>query len=271
MALRVDPRFPLIWRTPQSLQFGLDRPRTVLDEVSPADERLISALVAGVSRSGADMIGRAAGLDDDSISALLRSLEPVLEDPKPSTAPGSIVVCGNGETAELLRRLFGEAGSTLLSDTSDASPDLAVIVAHYVMEPEHHGYWLRRDIPHLGIVFGDSAVRIGPLVTPGSGPCLYCLEHHRSDADPARAAIVSQLWGRRSAAETSLTAAEAAAIAVRLLRRPEASRFLGSVDSIDLDIETGSTRIHPWVAHPDCFCRDIEKRSSVGAESGEKT
>lgn len=279
MALRLDPRFPLVWRTPQSLQFGLDRPRVVLDEVSPADERVVAALVAGVSRSGAEMIGSSAGLDPAEVRALLEALGPAMVQsgrPAPSPAPGSVVVCGRGETADRLRDILGRSGATILEDDEEASPGLAVIVAHYVIDPELHGRWLRRDILHLPIVFGDEVVRIGPIVRPGIGPCLYCLALHRSTADPAWPAIASQLWGRRSPVEGALVATEVAAIAARFVLsafdtgssqgRPAegvapddvalSDMALDDV-AIDIDAATGGWAVRACAPHPDCGCISV--------------
>ena len=45
--------------------------------------------------------------------------------------------------------------------------DLGIAVGHYVLDPESYGFWLRRDLPHLPVVFGDDSVTIGPLVEPG--------------------------------------------------------------------------------------------------------
>lgn len=254
MVLRIDPRFPLLWRTPQSLQFGLDRPSVVLEAVSHADELVIAALVAGVSRSGVEMIGHSAGLDDVALAALLHTLEPAFEHPVSRTAPASAVVTGSGETAQRVRRLLIEAGVDVLHDEPDASPEIAVIVAHYVIEPEDHGRWLRRDIPHLGVVYGDRAVSIGPIIRPGIGPCLYCLELHRTEADPSWPAMASQLWHQRTRIESSLVAGEVAAeVARRVLARRVVHR-IQPLTSIELDAVTGERMLREWSRHPACGC-----------------
>lgn len=272
MVLKLDSRFPLVWRTPQSLQFGLDRPSVVLDAVSEADERVISALQRGISRSGAVMIGQTAGLDDLAIHGLLAALEPALE---PETAEGQhppiarVTVSGHGETAERIAEILRRSGVIVQADdpTAEApTPDIAVIVAHYVIDPELHGRWLRRDIPHLPIVFGDRVVRIGPLVRPGFGPCLYCLERQRSDADPAWSAIAAQLWGRSSHVETVLVASEVAALAARFVLGARGADVqgagIGTAEirsiSIDLDAATGDTTARVWSTHPDCGCLAVD-------------
>ena len=275
MVLRLDPRFPPIWRTPQSLQLGLDRPRVVLQAVSHADEMVIAALVTGVSSSGARMIGRSAGLDDEAFATLMRALEPALEHAVTRLAPASVVVTGEGETAHLIRALLGASGVAVIADEPEAHPEIAVMVTHFVIEPEDHGRWLRRDIPHLAVVFGDETVSVGPIIRPGAGPCLYCLERHRTDSDPAWPAMASQLWQRHSGLESSLVAQEVATTVARLVL---AQRMVHRIESratpdgattidgatapdgattIEIDAATGERMLRVWRSHPECGCGSL--------------
>ena len=246
MVLKLDPRLPLVWRSPDGLQFGVDRPAAVIDRLTPTQERLVAALVAGVSRSGLEMIAQAAESPPGLVEALLARLAPALLSPPGRQTP-AIAVEGSGPTADEIARLIDAAGAP-------ESPDLVVIVGHHVIEPELHGRWLRNDIPHLPVVFGDRVVHIGPMVEPGRGPCLYCLERYRTDADPAWPAIASQLWGRPAASETPIAAAEAAAIAARIaLRRLEVGEP-SPATSIELDAITGDQVRRTWRPHPECHC-----------------
>ncbi|MES2094081.1 MAG: hypothetical protein V4531_09760 [Actinomycetota bacterium] len=257
MVLRLDPRVPLLWRTPQSLQFGLDRPRVVLETVSHADELVIAALVAGVSRSGVLMIGSSAGLDDLALGALMHALEPAFEHPVTALSPASAVVTGTGETADRVRRHLVDAGVVVLPDRPESTPEIAVIVAHYVIEPEDHGRWLRRDIPHLAVVFGDEAVRVGPIIRPGAGPCLYCLELHRTDSDPSWPALAAQLWHRRSGIESPLLASEVAATVARLVLTRRKVRRITPPTTIEIDAATGERILLEWGGHPQCGCTSL--------------
>ena len=229
----------------------------VLEVVSHADELVIAALVAGVSRSGAEMIGRSAGLHDGACDALIRALDPALEHPAPQQVPATAVVIGTGETAELVKRLLVKSGMAVLADEPDASPEIAVIVAHYVIEPEVHGRWLRRDIPHLAVVFGDEVVRVGPIIRPGTGPCLYCLELHRTDSDPSWPAIASQLWHRRSGIESSLVAAEVAATVARLVLARRIVHRIEPLTTIEIDAGSGERMLREWGSHPECGCASL--------------
>jgi hypothetical protein len=269
MVLRLDPTVPLVWRTPQSLQFGVDSPLVVLDEVSPATERMIAALVTGVSASGLAMIAGSAGGSADESLALVSRLSPVLEK-RMRRAGATVTVWGHGRTAAALSAHLLAAGLTIVPDGADTA--IAVIVADYVVEPELHGRWLRRDIPHLPIVFGDRTVQLGPMVEPGAGPCLYCLERHRTDSDAAWPAVASQLWGRRSpiheSVEGTLVEQEVAAAAARqVVHRVRNGVVNPRPESIVIEAESGIRASRAWTVHPSCLCRSLTGEPSIELES----
>jgi bacteriocin biosynthesis cyclodehydratase domain-containing protein len=261
VVLKLDPRFALLWRTPASVQFGVDAPPVVLRELSDAGDRMLAALASGVSRSGLSMIGTDAGADEPEVERLLAAVAPVLlHDDAVAPPKRTVELSGTGRTADGIASILGASGIAVHTDgRAAAHTDLAIIVAQFVIEPELHGSWLRRDVPHLAVVFGDKTVRIGPVVEPGATPCLYCLERQRTDADPAWPAIESQLWGRRSAAETELVSSEVVAIVTRYA----VSRLGGDqrdhllippATSLELEIATGRITRWQWRAHPECAC-----------------
>ncbi len=79
MVIALDPRIPRVWRTPDTLQFGVEVPRLVLRRVSVPEERMIAALGDGVSLPGLRMIAKRSRADPATVDALLRKLSPVLE------------------------------------------------------------------------------------------------------------------------------------------------------------------------------------------------
>jgi len=250
MVLKVAADVPLVWRSPSSLQFGVDRPLVVLDGMDEGTERLIAALVGGISPSGFDMMVRSAGLASEEAAELLTRLEPVLD--RETAAPAArVAVGGDGPLADQLRQVLQSEG--VLAAPGDAPLDLAIIVAGWVIAPEDHGSWLRRDIPHLPVVICDGAVTIGPFVEPGSGPCLYCMQLTRTDDDPAWPAIATQLWNRSTPAMTPLAVAEAAAFtARRVLER--VSFGPGNATSWSLAVTDGSVSSRAWTRHALCRC-----------------
>lgn len=259
MVLHIDPRFRLVWRSPDSLQFGIDYPPVTLRDVTEAQERMIAALVVGISGPGLSMLAHAAGADMGEPERLLRLLDPVLLGETPKPRPRTVVIAGHGPTVDRMAEALVACGITpcpVGGNVPAAAEALgvAVVIAHFVVDPAFHGLWLRRDVPHLPVVFGDTGARIGPIVEPGTGPCLHCLERWHTDEDPAWPAIASQLLGRRSPIDEGLVAGEVAAIAVRLLIARLSHGPGESAESVRVDAATGSTEWTSWRRHPQCGC-----------------
>lgn len=265
MVLRLDPRVPVVWRTPDSIQLGVDRPLAVIGGLTPGLERVLSALRSGVPEDGAFMLGRAAGAADDEIARLIRALQPALvSGPPPADAhPGHVHVDGTGIAADRIRDMLLDLGiPTTTADEPDHAA-LAVIVAHYVVDPRRHGRWLRRDIPHLPVVFSDTEVRYGPVVEPGAGPCLSCLELRHVDDDSAWPAMAVQLLARQAPTETPLLSSETANAVARLVESRLVDRPIGresaSVRSVSyaIDAETGTITSRAHQPHERCGCRSL--------------
>lgn len=281
MTLRLDPRRPLVWRDPATLQIGIDPPRVVLEHVTSVEERLIAALGVGVTRSGLDVV---AGDRADLVEPLLSRLAPAL-DSSSRGRPARVSVTGSGIVADLVVRLLASSGVAVAvnsrgEDTAHADPepdddegegraeDVAVIVARGVLAPAVRSRWLRRDTPHVAVVTSDAAVRIGPVIEPGHGPCLVCLERHRSDADPAWPAIASQLLRHPPVDPSAPIAAEAAAlIARRVLDRlasfGPAARASAPPRPTEIRVAAvGEAAEREVGRHPDCGCAELEAEPS---------
>lgn len=248
------------------MQVGVDIPTCTLPDATTATQRMLAALAVGVPRSGLELIGTEAGATPSEIAALLDALRPALlpqnvEGAATSRRP-SVAVDGMGRSAILLRELIPQNGMDVaaVADTAvDVAVDAAVIVARFAIAPVRYGAWLRRDIPHLPIVFGDRFIRIGPFVEPGEGPCLHCIELERVDADPAWPAMATQLAGKNAATETTLGSADAAVHATRIL----AARLLGTPgglsasSSILIDESSGLVSVFSHRVHEECRCRSL--------------
>lgn len=267
MTTRIDPRRPLLWRTPHSLQIGVDD-SVVLDHVHTGAEHLIAALQAGFPGHVEDRLADAFGIGHAEFERVMSTLAPVIErgdDPFRSgkAAPALVAIDGSGPVAEPLRQLLGDQSAVELVEpigapTDHRSVDLAVLCSDYVIAPSRYAPWLRDDVPHLPIVLGDRTVRIGPFVTPGDGPCLHCVELHRRDADPAWPAVASQLLGRRSSLDSLLLGSEIAARAARLvLRRIAADVPVLAGTQLIVDASTGGIRRRVVREHSRCACRAL--------------
>jgi bacteriocin biosynthesis cyclodehydratase domain-containing protein len=277
MVPRIDPALPLVWRTPDDLQLGATTPRVVLRDAGALETGLIAALRHGASIETLRTIGVGLGGRPDEVERVLVALRPSFE---PERRPAASVA-GPGESPVVAVDADGAVGARLTADLavlgydvvdvsraggqSDAdgaaSADraaLAVIAATWAVRPARHLPWLRRDVPHLAIVFDDTGARVGPLVEPGRGPCLRCLDLARRDNDSAWPAIAAQLAGRPAATSTERAAIEVAALAVAVIDDRLAH------DSVELsDASMALSRERPGVPprrrrhapHPECGCR----------------
>ena len=269
MVVRLDPKLPVLWRTPTSLQVGLDPARVVMTDVSPLQERLLAAVVTGTTEGVLETLAGRTDFAREQVRRLLLALDPALERPTPAVR-GHIAVCGTGVTGERIGTLLGSEGVrvSVVQDERAAAMvdvDLAVLVGYYVLAPWHLSFWLRRDVPHLPVVFSDTGVRIGPVLTPGSGPCLYCLELAHSDEDPAWPALATQLLGRRSAAETPLLSTEASVLAVRRVLSALRTDDEPDRDAVTLTVSGTSTR-RALARHDGCLC-SAEALQGIGSEA----
>ncbi|WP_129590525.1 TOMM precursor leader peptide-binding protein [Cryobacterium aureum] len=268
MALRLNPRYPLVWRTPDCVQLGVDHAIVTIDGLTLAHEAVLSALAAGVHRSGAMLLGTLAGASAAEVTHLLELLAPALlyvpdDAPTPVTPlPRTVLVDGVGPTAFRVRTLLANLG--IEDPLPGNEPDLAVLVGQYVFSPERHGHWLRRDIPHLPVVFSDSAARVGPLVEPGQGPCLTCLELAHVDSDPAWPAMACQLAPRQAPSETPRLSFEVAARVAGLVQdRLETGQSAVFARSLRIDAVTGTVTRSEHRLHERCGCQALAENETV--------
>jgi hypothetical protein len=290
-------------------------------------ELMLDVLARGVTRPVLAILAAENGLPPAALDELLGELAGVLLESEASAAPFeglSVAVDGAGAAAEeialLLRRMgarlwgpgsgsgpapgpaaataFASAGTAFAASAAAGSvaparaPQLAVVVSHYVTDPRRAAVWLRDDVPHLLVEFGERSVRVGPVVAPGGGsvvgaagaaalgsavapgggfdgdrdaddgpgPCARCIEHTRSDADAAWPAIALQALRRTAPSADALGVATAAPVVARVL-----AEFVGG----DASWRTRAVRIlRPGRAghavsverirpHPSCGCRSL--------------
>jgi len=288
MSPRIDPLLPLVWRSPTELQLGAT-PRVVVRDPGEFETGLITALRHGASPATLQTIGTGLGGTPEAVHALLELLAPAFEaapaaeqpaaasaPPPAAGTPAAARVHGRADAAasarsprrvavdaprEIGERLTGHLASlgytpVLAADAEPADTSLAVIAAPWVISPARHLPWLRADVPHLAIVFDDEGTRIGPLVEPGSGPCLRCLELTRRDADAAWPVIAAQLAGRPAASCTPRAVHDAIALAAALVddRLVHGSNPLRGA-SIRLGRPGEFVPPAQHRQHPECGCR----------------
>lgn len=163
-----------------------------------------------------------------------------------------------------------EIGRMLAADP----PDVAVLLDYGAADAAAADVLVAGDIPHLSVVIREDDVVVGPMVLPGSGPCLRCLDLHRGDRDPAWPSILAQLAARpaQEPTEESATAVLAAGLA--------ALQVLAQLDGLATPATVGATlEIEPpdgliarrtWPAHGSCGCHWPLAGTRPNAPSGSK-
>ena len=227
MALRLDPEHPLVWRTPHSVQFGVERAVARIDDVGAGHELVIALLSRGVTRRVLLASAEANGMSAADVDGILDELGSLVRDADTRPAgsdvgalsPASLVVelDARPREADVLGPLLEGVGFRVRAPGSGRRMDAAVLVSHFATSPRRAARWLREDVPHLLVEFGDRSVRIGPFVVPGRGPCAECLELARVEADPAWPAMAAQLSVRTAPSADGLGVSTAGVVAARML------------------------------------------------------
>ncbi|NLT54503.1 MAG: thiamine biosynthesis protein ThiF [Actinomycetales bacterium] len=157
--------------------------------------------------------------------------------------------------AELVRRV-----ATLPSAEPPTGPwDLVVLVDPAVADSCAAGPLVAAEIPHLSVVVREADVVVGPLVRPGHGPCLRCLDLHRSDRDPGWPRVLAQLvppaGGGPGPEETVLSQLAASVATLQALALLDAKTVPASVGAtLEIELPDGLISRRPWPAHPGCGC-----------------
>lgn len=190
-----------------------------------------------------------------------------------------------------LRELvLAECPNASVTVAPEARADLVVLIGHYMIDPREFDDLVRNDVPHLAITMDDSSVVVGPLVRPGSTPCLRCVELHRSDIEPAWPMLSTQLLGlspdELHAEETTLSSSAASIAVPQILAALDGMGGAVGVDSgasndggdsagadsagaekprmvlvpiptaetVEFSLDDPLPGTRTWSSHPDCGC-----------------
>lgn len=142
--------------------------------------------------------------------------------------------------------------------TAAGRPDLVVLVEQQVADPRTHLRLLADDVVHLSVVVREASVLVGPLVRPGRGACLRCVELHRGDADERWPAVAAQLAGSDRAVvggeETTLAVTAAGLAAAQVLAALDGRPATADDASVEVRLPDLLPVVTRWRVHPDCGC-----------------
>ncbi len=251
---RLDSRYPLLWRDEDTVQFGLEAVLSI-DAAEAWVEPLLAQLQTGIRLASFDVIAHGVGAPRDAARELLARLRPVLISDPPPAPPVWIdgVNVSDARAPERMRQALLDEGMDV---TTAQDPDaVAVVLVEGAAAALQFAPYLRDDLPHLPVAFEQQAATIGPLVIPGTTPCLSCRDAHECLRDPAWPMLHAQLVGRPAAISTARIA-RAAELVARVLRTPVPSAGVMVRVSPDGRLVWRSVRYHAG-----CRCRDLSSRS----------
>lgn len=269
MVFRIDPDVPEVWRSVDELQLGAPTPVAVISNPSAATRGMLTLLRRGASEQALIALTETLGGTAVEVRDLLNTLAPALTTPntrpEPQPLPHLVAVdAANRADADALIRALGELGHTAapISECERESVSCAVLIRAWVTAPAAYQPWVRRDVPHLAIVYGQLGVEVGPFVEPGDGPCLRCRDLAQRDLDPAWPAIATQLARRAAPGRTARTAHDAVAAAAALVD----DRLKRGVNplreaSVSLTRPWGVDQPTPVGLHPECGCQGLAQIS----------
>lgn len=272
MGIRIDPDLEFVWRDPATVQLGVDPPRAVVAVPTTTEERFLLALRAETGRDALAGVAASVGCRPEVAAQVLGAASPAVLDMLPEPLVRT-QVHGSGAVADTIDTFLTGEGVTVVRTSAprggpvtlpSPEPAFGVLVADHVVDPALRAAWTRRGLPHLPVVVSDGRVRVGPVIVPGVGPCLQCLEYARVDADPAWPAIAAQVWGRPAAPLSPYRTAAVAAAVTRLVVEllPRTSTTPG-VEQLVFERDDLSVSRRPTVPHPRCSCRALPGSDSA--------
>lgn len=148
---------------------------------------------------------------------------------------------------------------------SDRPPDVVVLVEDSVADPGRGPVLVAGGTVHLGVVVREADTVVGPFVVPGTGPCLRCLDLHRTDADPSWPTLAAQLHDGGTAEEPGPVAAVSAGLGTAaVLAHLDGDRGLPPGATFEVSLPDVIPRRRTWAVHPECGCTALPA-SLVGA------
>lgn len=194
------------------------------------------------------------------------------------SATGQVVVLGEGPLPDEIRRALDPIVARVITepeamlapefDPAIHTPDLVILPAVDAVIPLAGRAWHGRGVPQLPVVVSGGRLSVGPLIRPGSGPCLTCLDLHRGARDPGWAPWMASR-ALRSDVDDELDALPELRVAAAALATLVARGLLDDQPlptGVALSLERPQPRVHHhlWTPHPSC-CAVADTRVTMEA------
>ncbi|MCW2709273.1 MAG: UBA/THIF-type binding protein [Frankiales bacterium] len=241
--------------SPQGLD-RTERERLGPDLASLALTRGRRAARALLARRSARVVVHGGGRVGGPLAALLAAAGVGTVDVRDAAPTRAADTAVGGLEVTDLGRPREEAMSARLRSLGSARPPALVVLADDGAAGTAASLG-RAGTPHLLAFVEEARGVVGPLVLPGSSPCVGCLELVRTALDPDWPALATQAdRGPRAtpACDTVLAAAVAAQAALQVLQLLEGDTPASVGGTLELELPGWRWRRRSWPQHPDCDC-----------------
>ncbi|KRE33688.1 cyclodehydratase [Mycobacterium sp. Soil538] len=270
----LDSATPVLSRPDGTVQVGWDPRRAVVVHpppglAAPVLADLLRALQSAATVPELQSLAAGRGADASVVTGLVTHLVDsgvLTAAAPPRDRAASVRIHGDGPLSDLISSALSGSGARVSHSSrahaSAGGADLAVLADYLVADPRVVRELHDAGVPHLTVRVRDGAGLIGPLVIPGVTSCLRCADLHRSDKDPAWAAVATQLCRTVGTADRATVLATAGLAlreinhVLRALRGDDhGSSSPSTLDTtLEFDVSTGSLIARRWSAHPQCAC-----------------
>lgn len=223
----LSPSTQILIRPGPAIQFGVDATRAGVLELESTElaSRIVPVLLGlrrghSVEALTAQLVS--AGLGELAVSSLIEDLLAfgILRE----TAPGEVLLWGRGTLLDATATLISATGLVprvaLRNDRPRdflTRPARHVVVFNRLAHTQHLAPLLARLVPsYLSAALVDKRGLIGPGRRSHRGPCLMCVDLHRTDVDPHWHALVTQQPNGPTSPDPVTEAATAARLAALL-------------------------------------------------------
>lgn len=258
-----QPHLRPLRRPDGSVQIGLG-PRSVrLIGLTDAECRWLAAVDPAAALTSAVATAALEDIDPARATEVLdRLVTGGLLHPAPPGDLHHVAVVGSGALPALLVDVLGQSDrlhATRVRPGAEAEAPavVAVLVSASPVAPDAAQPWLAAAVPVLPVWCLPDQASIGPLLRPGRGPCLHCLDLTRSGVDPGWP------WLRAQLTRAHVTGPEpvdglpavrllAAGLTTTLLLDHLGGRLTTPEWSFEVATPGPTLERHRWPAHPEC-------------------